>query len=51
MTIQFVKDYRTRDGKPRKRGEIIAIDDAAGRKLIQAGVAKERPPMEPTERK
>ena len=51
MTIQFLKDHTTADGKLRRKGEVIAVGEVVANELLKAGVAKERPPVGPTERK
>ena len=51
MTVQFLKDYRTPDGKQRVTGEVMFVSDGLGEQLIREGVAKQRIPPRPTETK
>jgi hypothetical protein len=51
MTIQFIKDYTGTDGRRRRKGEVAVVGERVADELVRAGVAKERPPVGPVERK
>jgi hypothetical protein len=51
VIIQFLKDHIMRDGKLRRKGEVLVVPENMAGELMQAGVVKERPPVGPTERK
>ena len=52
MTIQFLKDHTTREGKHHRAGEVISVPDGIGTDLVNQGIAKERKEhQQPTERK
>jgi hypothetical protein len=51
MTIQFLKDHTTVDGRFHRKGEVIAITDTLGTELVKQGIAKERGPYTPAEHK
>jgi len=51
VTIQFIKEHTTRDGKLHRVGEVLVVTDLIGAALVQDGFAKERKPPAPTETK
>jgi hypothetical protein len=51
VTIQFLREHTTRDGKRHRVNEVLSISDAIGTELIREGIAKERKPPGPTETK
>jgi hypothetical protein len=51
VIIQFLRDTITPDGKARRKGEVGTFNETLAQALIEAGVAKERPPIKPPETK
>jgi hypothetical protein len=46
VIVQFLRDTITPDGKNRVKGEVGNFNETLAQALIQAGVAKERPPID-----
>lgn len=51
MVVQFLQDHVTADGQLRHKGEVAAVSPSVGTELVLKGLARERPPEGPTERK
>jgi len=51
MTIQFLQDHVTADGRPYLKGEVVTVSHGVGERLIEAGLARKQIQLGPQEKK
>jgi hypothetical protein len=51
MTIQFLQDHVTADGRPYLKGEVVTVSTGVAERLIEAGIARKQTRPEPQEKK